>query len=518
MAHVRKSTPPTPPALIKRLLGIDPGASRDFLLRECFVPGQGFSTQYAGQTTVSCTTTAICAYALSEMGALTRQQEREFQRLVLAFRLGEPAGAFPRTTGGTPSAWTTGQAVLALLNLGAPWNQIRASVEWLLAAQAPNGGWNFPGTHAGQERLIYSFYPALVLVRCRRRMGEAATRGLSRLGAFIEVCEERRDPFWAPLRLHLQVLARGARRPRRIDVGHLSEYWQLFDDGWPTRHVTENWLEPRFSMALMCGSNYLHLRRVVQPDDPVSLLHIRYLADEKIGGGWNDEHEQRPKTWATALGALTLHRWANDLIRSRARPARVPIRAELINKLSTAIDAAPALSRPARSLLRRLSAIPSGASHATKYQIWVRDTFAFLFGDVLREPRLESRTFFDTLRRDITFRNAAESGPWFDWKMQYKIDPVLIECKNKDRLTYGDFRQTASYLGKRMGYLGILACRKTASGDEERILNWFVGNDEKYVLVVNDETLTDWIRLKDRGGDLTAAIANLYRSLREGAQ
>ena len=221
---------------------------------------------------------------------------------------------------------------------------------------------------------------------------------------------------------------------------------------------------------------------------------------------------------ATALGALTLYRWATDVLRSRARPNRLPIRTELVSRLATATDSAPAPSRQARSLLRRLSALPSGTSQAAKYQAWVRDVFVFLFGDMLKEPKLESRTFFDTLRRDITFRNAAESGPWFDWKMHYKIDPVLIECKNKDRLTYGDFRQTASYLGKRMGYLGILACRKTAGGDEERILNWFVGNDEKYVLVVNDETLIDWIRLKDRGGDVTAAIADVYRSLREGAQ
>ena len=40
-----------------------------------------------------------------------------------------------------------------------------------------------------------------------------------------------------------------------------------------------------------------------------ALLHIRYLADERIGAGWNDRREDQPKPWATALGALTLHRW-----------------------------------------------------------------------------------------------------------------------------------------------------------------------------------------------------------------
>jgi hypothetical protein len=148
----------------------------------------------------------------------------------------------------------------------------------------------------------------------------------------------------------------------------------------------------------------------------------------------------------------------------------------------------------------------------------VRDVFMFLFGDVLKEPRLESRTLSGTLRRDITFRNAAEKGPWFDWKLQYQIEPLVIECKNTETLMYDDLRQTASYLGKRMGHLAILACRKNSGNDVSEMLNVLVTNDEKYVLVVNDDNLIDWIRLKDSGEDPTDAVADLYRSLREGVQ
>ena len=67
-----------------------------------------------------------------------------------------------------------------------------------------------------------------------------------------------------------------------------------------------------------------------------------------------------------------------------------------------------------------------------------------------------------------------------------------------------------------MGRLGILACRKTTADEVRDMLNWFVSNDHKYILVVNDESLVDWIRMKDRGGNPTDAIADLYRSLREG--
>src|SRR5436309_8267208 len=49
---------------IKRLTGADLNATRSFLLKECFVQGKGFSSQYAGKGGVSCTTTAICVYAL----------------------------------------------------------------------------------------------------------------------------------------------------------------------------------------------------------------------------------------------------------------------------------------------------------------------------------------------------------------------------------------------------------------------------------------------------------------------
>jgi hypothetical protein len=517
-----KSTPATTSAVIKRLTGADLAATRAFLLKECFVPGQGFWSQYADHGTVSCTTTAICAYALAETGPLTKSQKDEFQRVLLAFRRNDPsdqAGAFPRTTREAPSAWTTGQAVLALARLGAPWRVLRPSVEWLLRAQASNGGWNFPGSDQGHERLIYTFYPTLVLARSRRHLGDGGTKALARVSRFLNQCEERDIAFWTPLRQQLQRVVATSRRDRRAaGIASITPYWELFEEGWPAIRVDDNWLPERFSMALMCGSNYLHLRRVVGPDDPLALLHIRYFADERIGSGWNDEHEDQPKTWATALGALTLHRWANDLAHAGASLRRLPTRSELLARLHSGIQPSRPTSSAARTLLRRLGELRAGPDDATRYQHWVRDVFTFLFGEHLQEPKLESKTFFGTQRRDITFKNAAEKGSWFDWKMHYHIDPVLIECKNTETLSYDDLRQTASYLGKRMGRVAVLVCRKTAGEDVWEMLNWFVNNDEKWVLVVNDENLVDWIRLKDRGEDPTDAIADLYRSLREGAQ
>jgi len=76
--------------VIKRLTGADLDATRAFLRKQCFVKGKGFWSQYAGQEMVSCTTTAICVYALSETGPLTLREKDEFQRVLLAFRRNSP--------------------------------------------------------------------------------------------------------------------------------------------------------------------------------------------------------------------------------------------------------------------------------------------------------------------------------------------------------------------------------------------------------------------------------------------
>src|SRR2546427_7135389 len=164
-------------------------------------------------------------------------------------------------------------------------------------------------------------------------------------------------------------------------------------------------------MALMVGPNYLHLRRNIQPNDPLSLLHIRYFAEERNGSGWSDKYHDQPKSWATALGALTLHRWAHDLEHAGVTLTRLPTRAELLVKLRNVARPALPTSPTARSLLLRLRQLRSGTANAIKYQHWVRDVMTFLFGESLKEPKLESNTFLGTQRRDITFRNAAEKGP-----------------------------------------------------------------------------------------------------------
>jgi hypothetical protein len=163
-------------------------------------------------------------------------------------------------------------------------------------------------SRGGPERLIYTFYPTLVLLRCRTQVGEAGKSALSRVADFIELCEEQQDPFWVPLRSYLRNLLGHHRRQQKVADASLNNYWQLFEHDWPIKGVFEEWHPNRFTMTLMCGSNYLLLRRQVAPKDPVALLHIRYYADEMVGNGWTDRREeQQRKTWATALWAQEAH-------------------------------------------------------------------------------------------------------------------------------------------------------------------------------------------------------------------
>jgi hypothetical protein len=66
---------------------------------------------------------------------------------------------------------------------------------------------------------------------------------------------------------------------------------------------------------------------------PLALLHIRCLADERIGTGWSDKREEQPKMWGTAPGALRLHRWTHDSFRIRTRVNRLPTRFEILSRL-----------------------------------------------------------------------------------------------------------------------------------------------------------------------------------------
>ncbi len=512
---------PTIAELVRQLTGIDLSAVRRFLRDEAYRRGEGFYSHYPGQGAVSCTSTAICSYALSETQRLKPAERRGFLDALLAFRSKtktDSGRAFPRTTDLQPSTWATGQAVLAMLSLGAEWPLIEPSVDWLIHAQAPSGGWNFGGDDSGDEKLVYTVYPTLVLLRCRAAGHSASDQALSGVHRFLGEHGVRDDPFWIPCDCFLR--ARLSGNVRAQDSAALAEYAALLRTGWPSEPVNEDQLAIRFSMSMFSPANLLFLRALVLPTDPIALLHVRYLADETINGrSWTDAKERRPKTWATALGLLALYRWAADLLRSGRSLQRLPTQMELF-RASTRSSSAPAeLSGEARALRERIRRLQPGDKDANRYRDWVRDVLVFLFAPALGEPRTEPRTWLGTLRRDVTFAIRTNEGPWQDWKDRHELPgSVVVECKNKSKLGPDDLRQTACYLGSKMGRFAILATRDTSIDQVRPWLNWFANNDDKYILVVSDRDLIAWIELKETGGDPGSALYDCYRSLRESVQ
>ena len=140
--------------------------------------------------------------------------------------------------------------------------------------------------------------------------GQAAKQGKTRFLVYLLSLNRMRRKIHSGIRSkdRLRALLRRSHGQQRAGDASLNNYRRLFDDGWPSERVDEDWLSNRFNMALMYGSNYLLLRHQIAPNDPLALLHIRCLADERISTGWSDKREEQPKMWATALGALTLHR------------------------------------------------------------------------------------------------------------------------------------------------------------------------------------------------------------------
>lgn len=502
--------------LVRKLTGINLSAVRKSLL-SWHRPKEGFGI-YAGSP-ASCSCTALCAYVLARTGRLPESRWKSLAQNLFAFRARTSGGggAFPRMPEGEPSTWTTGLATLALLALDVPWEEVEPSVRWLLQEQGASGGWTY-SPESPEERLIYTIYPTLVLARTQLKLRNEGSAALDRVCHYLNICKERDEVFWTPAVHFLKRVSTlkadpGAKR-EPVD---LADYVQIFAQQWPVERIDEDHLPRRFNMAAYAPSNYMFVRRLVGPTDPVSLLHMRCLADERLGDGWSDSpRDDRPKTWATALGLLTLASWSRDLEREQPSITRLPTRVEIVRSH----DHQPSAPCPeGRRLLAKLQKIPTGQEGADNYRDWVRDIFVYLFSKDLEKPSTEVRTWLGTQRRDVTFAVKNHDSPWREWKRNYGVPAsIVVECKNKAKLNPVDIRQLACYLGKKMGRFGIMVTRKSTIDDLRDHLNWFENNDDKCILVFNDDALKDWITMKARERDPTEAVVDLHRALAEASQ
>jgi hypothetical protein len=177
-------------------------------------------------------------------------------------------------------------------------------------------------------------------------------------------------------------------------------------------------------------------------------------------------------------------------------------------------------ARQAEALLRRLEACPAGRERAGDYQRLVLEILNFLFNPDLIDGKLEEATAEGTERRDIVFTNDSDEPFWAYVRTEHSGLLLMFETKNTVDLDMPAVNQTATYLGDRLGRLGIIVTRQ-AEADAVRRKLFSVWNDSsprKVILVLADEHLKELLGLRGIGKSTTKWMQQHYRRFRAAVQ
>jgi hypothetical protein len=97
----------------------------------------------------------------------------------------------------------------------------------------------------------------------------------------------------------------------------------------------------------------------------------------------------------------------------------------------------------------------------------------------------------------------------------------MFEAKNTNELGPKEINQTATYLGDRIGRLGVIVTRLTPTISVQRKI-FSVWNDSgvnrKIILTLSDEELSELLVLRCKGGSPTKWMQAHYRKFRTSVQ
>jgi hypothetical protein len=182
-------------------------------------------------------------------------------------------------------------------------------------------------------------------------------------------------------------------------------------------------------------------------------------------------------------------------------------------------------TRPmAEEFIQRLSAIPTGVTQAKDYQRTVYEIINYLFEPELTDGEMEVRTIEGTERRDIIYTNESDTSFWQYVRLNYGSPLVMFEVKNVEELEFEHINQTASYLGARLGMLGIIVTRNSPSENIIRktytIYSDTPSTPRKTILILEDTDLLAMLRNKDSGQAPTPTqyVQKSYREFRTRVQ
>jgi hypothetical protein len=177
--------------------------------------------------------------------------------------------------------------------------------------------------------------------------------------------------------------------------------------------------------------------------------------------------------------------------------------------------------REGEALKEKLKAILPGRESATEYHRTVLEILNFLFIPELIDGQPEVRTVDGTERRDIIFTNDSDESFWAYVRNTHDNILVMFEVKNMAELDMSAINQTATYLGDRIGRLGIVVTR-AAPPDTILRKTFSVWNDSgalrKIILIISDAELCDLIDLRCKNGSPTKWMQKHYREFRTAAQ
>ena len=175
----------------------------------------------------------------------------------------------------------------------------------------------------------------------------------------------------------------------------------------------------------------------------------------------------------------------------------------------------------AHVLQSRLAALRSGREHAAEYQRLVLEILNFAFSPDLVDGKPEVRTIDGTERRDIVFTNESDHTFWQYVRSEHSGIFVMFESKNTNDVGPAALNQTSTYLGDRLGRLGVIVTRHAATESMRRkaISIW---NDSapnrKAILIWSDEDLRILLDLRCRGRSTARWVQDNYRSFRMSLQ
>ena len=174
----------------------------------------------------------------------------------------------------------------------------------------------------------------------------------------------------------------------------------------------------------------------------------------------------------------------------------------------------------AEALIARLAAIPPGREAARDYQFLVLEILNYLFNPDLTDGQPEVRTFDGTERRDIIFTNESDEAFWDYVRTSHDNVFVMFETKNTHELDAPAINQTATYLGDRVGRLGVIVTRQppTEAMQRKMFSVWNDSSPRKTILTLADADLRQLLELRGKNASPTAWMQKHYRAFRTAVQ